>query len=92
MRTMTNLFVLTTIIIIGMISGCIENDNTPDIEATVMSLNRTVEELVYVNPPFVISGNVSYYDVLVGNDTITIKSEKELKINSTIKLRYQDRI
>lgn len=90
MRTMTNLFVLIAIIIIGMISGCIENENTQDIEATVMSLNRTVEELVYVNPPFVISGNVYYYDVLVGNDTITIKSEKELKINSTIKVNIQN--
>lgn len=89
MGTMTNLFVLVTIIMIGIISGCIENEQNIDVEAKVISLNRTVEELVYVNPPFVISGNVSYYDVLVGNDTITIKSEKELSINSTIKIKIQ---
>lgn len=90
MMTMTNLFVLVTIIIIGIIGGCIENEKNPGVEAKVISLNRTVEELVYVNPPFVISGNVSYYDVLVGNETITIKSEKELSINSTIKVNIQN--
>jgi len=74
---------------IGMISGCIEDENFSDIEAKVISLNRTEEELIYVNPPFVISGNISYYDILIGNNTMTIKSEKELKINSTIKIKVQ---
>jgi len=85
----TILYLLIVIIMIGMISGCIEDENFSDIEAKVISLNRTEEELIYVNPPFVISGNISYYDILIGNNTMTIKSEKELKINSTIKIKVQ---
>lgn len=92
METLTNLFVLIAIVTIGTISGCVENGHASDIEATVISLNRTEEELAYVNPPFVITGNMYYYDVLVGNNTITIKSEKELKINSTIKIKFQKTI
>lgn len=86
---LVNLFILVTIIMVGIISGCIDDERTTDIKATVISLNSTGEELAYVNPPFVITGNISYYDVLVGNSTITVKSEKELKINSAIKLKVK---
>lgn len=73
------------ILFITMISGCIEEKSfkpskSDCIEITILSINHTVDELIYVNPPFVISDKAFYYDVLANNKTLIVKFQEKQNV------------
>ena len=73
------------ILFMTLISGCAEEKSfkpirSDCIEVTILSINHTEDELIYVNPPYVIFDKEFYYDVLADNKTLTVKFQEKQNV------------
>lgn len=83
--------ILIIIIIISiLLSGCISDRPDTDVPVKVIKYNGTINELVYVNPPFVIFDDINNYDVVFDNETFTYKTSKNLELNATAMVKQSD--